>query len=190
VSQNIAIRIITTINLLNFNHIEIFMVIIKAEHNVETITGEGFPLRGKIISTLDATLRFRKWIAPSDRVGVNNKLICGKHQLLYDYLKEVEGLKLDNSPSSSMAEYWGTRATPPTKGNRIYVTIARSGFLGNGLGLDISVKIGREVKAYDMLDLRALDNFILTGDYPNRRRDEYTGQWEEKPVSSPQETPA
>ena len=180
---------ITTTILLNFNLIEIFMAIISIEHLPRSIFGEGFPREGRHSTQLKAVLSFEDEVAPRDRNAVDARLLYSPHSLLRDYLKEVEGLRFDKDSFSGL-EVYGNRAQPPCKSNRVYVSMNRPGFLSRGLGLNITAEIKRKVEIYDMLDLDALNGFVLTGEYPEKRRDEYTGQWEEKQVSSPQEASA
>ena len=107
---------------------------------------------GKTKTILEAKLRFKEEVAPINRDDVKNRMY-GK-DLLSNYLNEVEEIRPDNFPGSTYDRNLDKRRTVIIKKDRW------------GMGIDIKVSSFKSLKREELLNLDALNNFILTGEYP------------------------
>ena len=107
---------------------------------------------GKTKTILEAKLRFKEEVAPINRDDVKNRLYG--RDLLSNYLNEVEEIRPDNFPGSTYDRNLDKRRTVIIKKDRW------------GMGIDIKVSSFKSLKREELLNLDALNNFILTGEYP------------------------
>jgi hypothetical protein len=107
---------------------------------------------GKTRTILEAKLRFKEEVAPINRDDVKNRMYG--RDLLSNYLNEVEEIRPDNFPGSTYDRNLDKRRTVIIKRDRW------------DMGIDIKVSSFKSLKREELLNLDALNNFILTGKYP------------------------
>jgi hypothetical protein len=115
---------------------------------------EGNNVHKFVETNLEAKLRFNKEVAQEEIADVKERMDYKKSKLR-NYLEKVENISYKN-------DSWGFyRNCKPLVGLRMR---RRS----SELGLDVKVLAISSLTSKQMLDLNALNNFILTGEYPKK----------------------
>lgn len=114
-------------------------------------------ISGKTKTTLEARFRFKDEVTP-DKYGVFRETFNSKNRVLSYYLNNFEGFYDPKFKENYIDNHIGK--------DRILVVKKRP----YKLGLDIKVTSSADLKPEEMLNLEALNEFILTGKHPETKK--------------------
>ena len=109
-------------------------------------------ISAKTKTTLEAKLIFKREVAPIVKENIKDRMYG--NYLLSNYLNEVEKIKLDDYPRNNYDRNLDKRRTLKIKERPLK------------FGIDIKISSFKDLNAEEMLDLDALNKYILTGEYP------------------------
>ncbi|MCX6750228.1 MAG: hypothetical protein NTZ83_02125 [Candidatus Pacearchaeota archaeon] len=110
---------------------------------------------GEINTILEARFRFKGEVTP-DKYGIFRETLNSKNRVLSHYLDNFEGL-YNLSLSGIYIDHLGKKRTLIVKKRPWKI------------GLDIKVTSSNNLKPQEMLNLGALNDFILTGKHPKTK---------------------
>ncbi|MFH1503199.1 MAG: hypothetical protein ABIE36_00895 [Candidatus Diapherotrites archaeon] len=111
---------------------------------------------GRTETILEGKLRFEKEILPIIRENIESRMYNNPEEekcKFYDYLRKVEKI--------SYSEMYKIYRDHTLKGRKFSITERP-----RKLGIDIKVSSSQNLESNEILNLDALNNFILTGEYP------------------------
>lgn len=130
-------------------------------YNYSRIEDENHKVTEK--TTLRAKFRFKNDVAPKDRAEIQARLDCNYLEQLHKYMKEIECFSTPLNESSYSCYLVLNKFI--TVGNNLEVILKRPFF---GINLDLNAEFKGKIDSKDIIDLQALNNFILTGKNPKR----------------------
>lgn len=121
---------------------------------------------GEEYTLLRARFRFKRGVAPKDRKVVKQRIdVRGGGGALKGYLVSVEGCKYQEENSSNSNANFIADTKEPVYSRFIDIYLHTW-----GLGFNIDVSCSGAVPLEEMLDLGALNRFVITGQMPKKKK--------------------
>ena len=126
---------------------------------------------------LEAVLKFGREVAPKDRAKVKNRLNTDNSGDLSYYLKGNENIRIIDPEFLGWSEYSRT-----SRSMDMDLTI-RQHWLGFGLGITLKARVENGIMPeQNMINIEALNEYILTGKRTGQRGGEKWEPYENEPV--------